>query len=132
MTDLSSLKDLWLPPIAETVVVDEKGEFDSPFNIMAGLYDEPSAQIQAEYRIDLLKAGHQVICGSARSGKSTLLQTMLYGYISKCKADDLNIFLVRPARICVRIAVKFLLARICIRIAGKSLQTLFHVSITDA
>lgn len=94
MTDLSSLKDLWLPPIAETVVVDEKGEFDSPYNIMAGLYDEPSAQIQAEYRIDLLKAGHQVICGSARSGKSTLLQTMLYGYISKCKADDLNIYIV--------------------------------------
>ncbi len=94
MTDLSSLRDLWLPPLGDTVVIREENENDSPFNIMAGLYDEPSAQTQGEYRIDLLMAGNQVICGSPLSGKSTLLQTMLYGYIRKCTPDDINIYIV--------------------------------------
>ena len=94
MTDLSFLKDLWLPPLADTVVIKEENEKDPPFNIMVGLYDEPSAQKQGEYRIDLLTAGNQVICGSPLSGKSTLLQTMLYGYIGKCTPDDLNIYIV--------------------------------------
>ena len=94
MTDLSCLKDLWLPPLEDTVVIKDENENYSPFNIMAGMYDKPSAQTQGEYRIDLLTAGHQVICGSPLSGKSTLLQTMLYGYIKKCTPYDLNIYIV--------------------------------------
>ena len=88
------LRDLWLPPLNDTVVAAVGSPGDSAFDIMIGLYDEPAAQVQGEYRIDLLKAGHQVICGSALSGKSTLLQTMLYGYINNCTPKDLNIYIV--------------------------------------
>ncbi len=85
---------LWLPPLCETVLLRESGECESVYDIMLGLYDEPAAQIQGEYHLNLLKSGHQVICGSPLSGKSTLLQTMLYGYIRNCSPRDLNIYII--------------------------------------
>ena len=94
LTGVRGLKDLWLAPLKDMVVLPEEAGSGSPFEIMLGLYDEPAAQVQGQFRIDLLTAGHQVICGSALSGKSTLLQTMLYGYIRNCSPDELNIYIV--------------------------------------
>ena len=101
----NSRLSLWLPPLPEhlplqTVAGDsvgrtgqwigESGEWG--LETVVGLYDAPENQLQMPLSVDFAENGHHAICGVVNCGKSTFLQTMLYGMINRYSPEHLNIY----------------------------------------
>ena len=61
---------------------------------LIGLCDDPENQLQMPQEIDFTENGNYAVLGMAMSGKSTLIQTVLYGLISHYSPDYLNIYLI--------------------------------------
>ena len=59
-----------------------------------GLVDDPENQMQYPLCIDLAEKGHLSVVGGVTSGKSTLLQTLVYGLISGYSPEEVNIYAV--------------------------------------
>lgn len=59
-----------------------------------GLYDDPENQKQDTYWIDLARSGHIAICGTIATGKSTFLQTLLYGLISRYCPNEFQAYIL--------------------------------------
>ena len=70
----------WLPPLPETVLLDELGSpppvAGEVVPVPIGLEDIPSQQTQRLYQYDLKTTGHLSISGGARTGRSTTLQAL--------------------------------------------------------
>lgn len=61
--------------------------------IPIGLADDPQNQRQFPVYLDFIKDGHLLICGSAGSGKTTLVQTILYFGALHYTAKQLNFYI---------------------------------------
>ena len=59
-----------------------------------GRYDDPEHQYQGTVSVDFANIGNYAVFGMASTGKSTLLQTVLYGLIRRYNADALNIYIL--------------------------------------
>lgn len=59
-----------------------------------GLYDDPEQQAQRPMHIDFSEGGHMAVCGQVVSGKSTFLQTMIYGLINRYSPRELQLYLL--------------------------------------
>ena len=59
-----------------------------------GLYDDPEQQAQRPLHIDFTDGGHLAVCGQVVSGKSTFLQTMIYGLINRYTPQALQLYLL--------------------------------------
>lgn len=59
-----------------------------------GMYDDPANQSQAPFVVDLAENGHLVVCGSAVSGKSTFVQTLLFALVHKYSPEYINIYVL--------------------------------------
>lgn len=57
-----------------------------------GMLDDPRNQAQLPLEFSFSDGGHHAIIGSVVSGKSTLIQTILYGLVTKYTPDYLNIY----------------------------------------
>lgn len=57
-----------------------------------GMVDDPKNQAQLPLQFSFSEGGHHAIIGSVVSGKSTLIQTILYGLVTKYTPDYLNIY----------------------------------------
>ena len=55
-----------------------------------GLADDPQNQRQFPVYLDFIRDGHLLICGSAGSGKTSLVQTILYGAALHYTAKQVN------------------------------------------
>jgi len=97
------VKQLWLPPLAESLRLETVIDSDLTFNIdnwnrqssggiKCGIVDMPDVQKQEPFCIDLVKNGHLAIYGSSGVGKSTLIQTILFSYAKKYSPDSFNVF----------------------------------------
>lgn len=97
------VKQLWLPPLAESLRLETVIGSDLTFNIenwgrqssggiKCGIVDMPDVQKQEPFTIDLVKNGHLAIYGSSGVGKSTLIQTILFSYAQKYSPDNFNVF----------------------------------------
>lgn len=97
------VKQLWLPPLAETLRLETVINSDLTFvvenwnkkssrGIICGMVDMPDVQKQAPFTIDLVKNGHLAIYGSSGVGKSTLIQTILFSYAQKYSPERFNVF----------------------------------------
>lgn len=62
--------------------------------VSLGLYDDPENQRQDTYIVDLAKTGHIAICGTIATGKSTLLQTFLYGLFSRYSPGEVQAYII--------------------------------------
>lgn len=99
---------LWLPILPKRLLLselpDQKGDrereseqFESEcgqlaLSVTVGLLDDPERQLQLPLRVDFLHDGGLLIVGGVGSGKSTVLQTMIYGLIQQYTAKELHIY----------------------------------------
>lgn len=93
---------LWKPPLGRHIFVDdlakcspkpgaERGKKES-LEIILGQADDPENQSQLLLTADLLRDGHMAVCGGAGSGKSTFLQTALYGFVRRYPPENVWIY----------------------------------------
>ena len=59
-----------------------------------GLYDDPEQQAQRPLHIDFTDGGHLAVCGQVVSGKSTFLQSLIYGLINRYTPQALQVYLL--------------------------------------
>lgn len=57
-----------------------------------GLYDDPVNQMQDTFVMNLSHNGHHAVVGTVVSGKSTFLQTFVYGLVNKYTPGQINIY----------------------------------------
>lgn len=99
---------LWMPVLSSKIYLCElkdymKEVFDggewkthNHFELATyiGLVDDPENQIQFPMRIDFSEKGHLLVVGNTTSGKSTFLQTLVYGLISCYSPEELNLYAI--------------------------------------
>ena len=107
--DCSCNLKLWMPVLPERLLLDNlmsrEGEESSAMDwnramkkttlrTAIGLIDDPQNQTQFPLVVDFLQGGHLAICGAVSSGKSTLMQTLVYGLTQCYTPDMLNIYAI--------------------------------------
>lgn len=101
---------LWLPVLPNTIYLYQlpsykKEEFfdgnkwnenkkEWNIEVLMGLYDDPVNQAQDALTINLSQNGHHAILGTVVSGKSTFLQTFVYGLVNKYTPEEINIYAI--------------------------------------
>lgn len=59
-----------------------------------GLYDDPVNQMQDTFSMNLSHNGHHAVIGTVVSGKSTFLQTFVYGLVNKYTPEEVNVYII--------------------------------------
>jgi DNA segregation ATPase FtsK/SpoIIIE, S-DNA-T family len=95
---------IWLPPLAATIPLDQVVELGRPpsspghpgwLRVPVGVVDRPFEQSQEPLLIDLTgQSGHLAIAGAPRSGKSTLLATLIAGFALTHRPDEVQCYCV--------------------------------------
>ncbi len=86
----------WCPPLPDVVPAGGlaehvTGEPDDRAVLAIGLVDRPDRQVQELLRLDLAQGGTWLAVGGPRSGRSTLLRTVLGEAVSRLAPDDLHV-----------------------------------------
>ena len=85
----------WLPPLPETIGSDADGlEPTRALVATLAVLDVPTEQRRERYVIDLDHTGHLIVAGSARSGRTTALRTLVGGLASSTSVADLHVYAV--------------------------------------
>lgn len=93
---LMKLPDICLPDLSRTIVFPVSGSVSSDSNsiiVELGVYDDPDNQYQGVYSVNLTNE-NLIIIGSAQSGKTNLLQTIIRSISSKYSPDEVSIYVV--------------------------------------
>lgn len=87
---IKPLRQIWLPPLPGLFYLDdlELTWDEKQIKLPVGLADDPQNQRQFPVYLDFIRDGHLLICGSAGSGKTSLVQTILYGVALPVKASQ--------------------------------------------
>ncbi|MGN1140003.1 MAG: type VII secretion protein EssC [Oliverpabstia sp.] len=99
---------LWMPVLPTQMYLDDLKEYkqsafrdgkwsehrEFKLSTCIGLVDDPENQMQFPMTIDFAEKGHLLVMGNVTSGKSTFLQTMIYGLISTYSPKEVNIYVV--------------------------------------
>lgn len=100
---------LWMPVLPDTILltdiegykdfeIEEKGqkgrEKHWTLSTIVGKGDDPENQSQMPVVLDFAGNGHHVLCGTVSTGKSTFLQTAVYGLLNKYTSEELNLYLI--------------------------------------
>ena len=86
----------WCPPLPDRLPAGPLGEHapgsagDRPA-LTIGLVDRPDQQLQEPLELDLMEGGTWLAIGGPRSGRSTLLRTVLGEAVSRLGPDDLHV-----------------------------------------
>ena len=95
--NIPAIKQIWLSPLGKTIYLDELAEIPVPegFSMLlpVGLADNPESQSQYPVAVDFLADGHLLVCGAGGSGRTTLLQTLIYGAVTRYGPDAVNIYI---------------------------------------
>lgn len=98
---------LWMPVLPEKLYLQEFLEFTKKsykdgiwpqmgeewsLEFVLGKVDDPANQNQMPLMIDFAKQGHMAIFGNIVSGKSTMMQTMVYALIHRYSPEMINIY----------------------------------------
>lgn len=93
---LKKLPEICLPSLEECIEFPiQKASSDRSSHIVAeiGIYDDPDNQLQDVYSVDLTNQNMMII-GSAQSGKTNLLQTLIRSVTTKYTPRDVNIYII--------------------------------------
>ena len=100
---------LWMPALGNRIYLEEFSEYrESAFsyagwqkpkgkwslNLLLGQMDDPANQNQMPLEFDFAENGHLAICGNVVSGKSTMMQTLLYALVQKYTPETVNIYAI--------------------------------------
>ncbi|MFK5676444.1 type VII secretion protein EssC [Ligilactobacillus sp. LYQ60] len=97
------LKQPWLPPLRERIMVDELRELDrqtawqrdkQPLTAVIGQVDIPSQQAQRPLTLNLSEDGNAAIFAAGGYGKSTLVQTLVMELTRSHTPEQLNFYLL--------------------------------------
>lgn len=94
--DIKKLPDICLPSLGENIQFPEKKNLlkaDSRVLTEIGIYDDPDNQYQGIYSVDLANQNTMII-GSAQSGKTNMLQTMIRSIATKFSPDEVNLYII--------------------------------------
>lgn len=90
--------EIYLSELIDTKTIfikDAWPSYDSwSMDAVVGLYDDSHNQAQLPFSVDFAKGGHLAVCGSVVSGKSTLMQTLLFSLALKYPPDMLNYYIL--------------------------------------
>lgn len=104
---IGEIRKLWLPVLPEHLYLDTIESFtrssfrngqwpERPrrFQLSAviGIADDPENQAQIPVSLDFASGGHHMVTGTVSTGKSTLLQSVIYSLASCFPPDLLNIY----------------------------------------
>ncbi|NBI65379.1 FHA domain-containing protein [Pseudoflavonifractor sp. 60] len=104
---IEKIRKLWLPVLPTCLYLDSlepfsrsafdgKGWKERPrrFQLSAviGMADDPANQAQLPVSLDFANGGHHMVIGTVSTGKSTLLQTVIYSLTSSYTPDLLNVY----------------------------------------
>lgn len=88
-------RKLWMPPLPNTLTLDAlQQEQGTSLSVRFGLTDDPEQQSQYPTQITLPECGNILICGAPGSGKTTLVQTILFSLVSRFGSSALQIYLM--------------------------------------
>lgn len=92
-------KSLWTEPLPDHLELESLLQKEPPaaqggITALLGLVDDPEYQRQFPLYLDMLSFHNLLIVGTAGSGKSTLVRTILYSLIQQYLPVDLNYYLV--------------------------------------
>lgn len=93
---IAPLRQIWLPPLPDTLYLDELDTSDlnrNHFAVPIGLADDPENQRQFTVSIDFVADGHLLICGGAGSGKTTLIQSIVYCASELYTPEQVNFYI---------------------------------------
>ena len=92
--NIEKLPDICLPVLEEYIpFIDIKTEDNINTVVNIGVYDDPNNQYQGNYSINLSEQ-NVLIIGSAQSGKTNVLQTIIRDLSSKYTPDEVNIYIM--------------------------------------
>ncbi len=101
---------LWLPVLPERIALNQlngyedsdyfngltwperKGEWN--LEVPIGMYDDPVNQSQDTISLNFSTNGHHAIIGTVVSGKSTFIQTLMYGLTTRYTPNEVNIYAI--------------------------------------
>ncbi|GII90932.1 FtsK/SpoIIIE domain-containing protein [Sinosporangium siamense] len=86
----------WLPPLPAQVELPEPvdaGGAEVP-PLVFGVTDRPWAQDRLPLALDLVRGGHLLVAGAARTGRSTVLRTMAGSLAARASADDVHLHVI--------------------------------------
>lgn len=88
---VEKLPDIFLPPLKQVIEysTDEK-ETD---RTVIGVYDDPENQFQGTFSIDPFSK-NTVVIGSAQTGKTNLLQTIIRGITERYSPEEVNLYIL--------------------------------------
>ena len=102
-TGIDKLQEICLPPLSGMIPYPEEFEVKgSDVVVPIGLYDDPARQMQKELTINFTQ-NHVFILGSSLSGKTYLIQSMIYGLSTKYSPEDVNIYILDFASMIMRV-----------------------------
>lgn len=94
---IAKLPGICLPPLQDVIYIKD---LSVPFknivnglNVTIGLYDDPEQQLQSELQINLTES-NTAIFGSSQSGKTTMLQTMIYQLMDSYSPAEVNMYII--------------------------------------
>ncbi len=91
---IAKLQEICLPPLSDHIEYPETIEVKgTDIVVPIGIYDDPARQQQKELSINFTQ-NHTFILGSSLSGKTYLLQNMIYGLTNYYSPEDVNIYIV--------------------------------------
>lgn len=94
-THIGKLPDICLPALPGVIPFPEKISRKNSESIWAdvGIYDDPDNQYQGTYSIDLTNQNVMLI-GSAQSGKTNVLQTIIRSVAANYTPEEVNIYII--------------------------------------
>ncbi|MEJ5997558.1 type VII secretion protein EccCa [Corynebacterium sp. H130] len=86
---------LWLPPLPDELPLAGVADQVGPNCAAIGMVDRPFIQRQDPYVVDLSAgAGHVIVCGGPRSGKTNALRTLVLSLAATHSTDDVRFYVL--------------------------------------
>jgi len=95
---IKAISNVWLPPLPKQVYLDEldlRGENLGKRELatLIGLMDDPVNQEQRPAVLNFTQSNHVMVCSSVSGGKTTFIQTVLYGLVTSKTPEQLHIYI---------------------------------------
>lgn len=93
---IRKLPDICLPPLGTAIGFPQSDKLVSGKNAIIadlGIFDNPDKQVQSMYFVDL-SSQNMMIIGSAQTGKTNILQTIIRSLVSKYSPNEVNIYII--------------------------------------
>lgn len=104
--NIHPLPGICLPPLAQLLYLTELEEPEQNaakgIAVPLGIYDDPEQQLQADLRLDLSE-GNTYIIGSAQTGKTTLLQTIVYSVMKYYTPEEVNVYIIDAGNMAMKV-----------------------------